>query len=84
MVLKAGKWAESLQTRINTGFLLVKSGFLKVGKTGQMARNLTKIHNFSPNRHRFFSPGQKYSGFGQILKSKSGQKLDLLLQRFLT
>jgi hypothetical protein len=44
-----GKWAESPQTRINTGFLLVKSGFLKVGKTGQMARNLTKIHKFSPN-----------------------------------
>ena len=35
--------------RINTRFLLVKSGFLKVGKTGQMARNLTKIHKFSPN-----------------------------------
>jgi hypothetical protein len=48
-----GKWAESPQTRINTGFLLVKSGFLKVGKTGQMARKLTKIHKFSPNRHRF-------------------------------
>jgi hypothetical protein len=79
-----GKWAESPQTRINTGFLLVKSGFLKVGKTGQMARKLTKIHKFSPNRHRFFSFGQKYPGFGQILKPKSGQKNDLLLQRFLT
>jgi hypothetical protein len=53
LVLKVGKWAESPQTRINTGFLLVKSGFLKVVKTGQMARNLTKIHKFSPNRHRF-------------------------------
>jgi len=79
-----GKWAESPQTRINTGFLLVKSGFLKVGKTGKMARKLTKIHKFSPNRHRFFSFGQKYPGFGQILKPKSGQKNDLLLQRFLT
>jgi hypothetical protein len=79
-----GKWAESPQTRINTGFLLVKSGFLKVGKTGQMARNLTKIRKFSPNRHQFFSSGQKYPGFGQILKPKSGQKNDLLLQRFLT
>nr|DAP99179.1 MAG TPA: hypothetical protein [Caudoviricetes sp.] len=48
-----GKWAESPQTRINTGFLLVKSGFLKVGKTGQMARNLTKIHKFYQNRHQF-------------------------------
>jgi hypothetical protein len=48
-----GKWAESPQTRINTGFLLVKSGFLKVGKTGQMTRNLTKIRKFSPNRHQF-------------------------------
>jgi hypothetical protein len=44
-----GKWAESPQTRINTGFLLVKSRFLKVGKTGQMAKKMTKIHNFSPN-----------------------------------
>jgi hypothetical protein len=55
-----------------------------VGKTGQMAKKMTKIHNFSPNRHRFFSSGQKYPGFGQILKPKSGQKNDLLLQRFLT
>jgi hypothetical protein len=68
-----GKWAESPQTRINTGFLLVKSGFLKVGKTGQMARNLTKIHKFYQNLHQFFSSGQ-------ILKPKSDQ----LLQRFLT
>jgi hypothetical protein len=55
-----------------------------VGKTGQMARNLTKIHKFYPNQHQFFSSGQKYPGFGQILKPKSGQKNDLLLQRFLT
>jgi hypothetical protein len=79
-----GKWAESPQTRINTGFLLVKSGFLKVGKTGQMTRNLTKIHKFYQNRHQFFSSGQKYPGSGQILKPKSDQKNDLLLQRFLT
>jgi hypothetical protein len=49
LVLKVGKRAESPQTRINTGFLLVKSRFLKAGKTGQMARNLTIIHKFSPN-----------------------------------
>ena len=79
-----GKWAESPQTRINTGFLLVKSGFLKVGKTGQMARKMTKIHNFSANFLQFISLGQKYPGSGQILKPKSDQENDLLLQIFLT
>jgi len=65
----------------------VFTGQIQVFESGQNRANgqkMTKIHNFSPNRHRFFSSGQKYPGFGQILKTKSGQKNDLLLQRFLT
>jgi len=59
---KVGKWAESPQTRINTGFLLVKSGFLKVGKTGQMARKMTKIPIFNTLSLPFFHLWSKISG----------------------
>jgi len=57
-----GKWAESPQTRINTGFLLVKSGFLKVGKTGQMARKLPKIPIFDTLSNAIFPLWSKISG----------------------
>jgi hypothetical protein len=55
-----------------------------VGKTGQMARNLTKIRKIFSKSTPIFQFWSKYPGFGQILKPKSGQKNDLLLQRFLT
>jgi hypothetical protein len=40
--------------------------------------------DFYPKFFKNNCPGQKKVGFGQILKPKSGLKIDLLLQRFLT
>jgi hypothetical protein len=65
-----GKWAESPQTRINTGFLLVKSGFLKVGKTGQMARKLTKIVRILPQNSLRFSKSPHKSGQSPFFKTQ--------------
>ena len=67
-----GKWALSPQTRINTGFLVTKSGFQKWAESGQMGKKLIIFTQIPPNFVRTILPTLQNLSQKWAAQNKSG------------